>query len=374
MRSLVQPNQIWYGGIVRSEAAMRIMSDIGSKITHTFQITNDGPWKVDELDVVIEWPVRLAPTKDHPQGKWLLYLSEPPEVTPLGAGQCFVNPRMVNALGLRDVVFRNRAPPSSSRRGGFTNKTNIHSFSYSSSTKTTTKSSSSSRKDYVIVQRKRRRRRRSITDSQSSNSANINDFKVDSWSRTFSYTNGDRTTNSDSSEYYEAVADADVTLDCADDGVVQCHILTCRISGGLRANESAVVRLRSRVWNSTLVEEFGASASSVAILAKAHLMLPEELDIHQEIEADDVTIAAILAYPDASVIGDGALDTVPTWIILVSVFVGLIVVCCIAATLYKLGFFRRNRVPEDVMISAKVTSGSALYSTTNGGRPDDYIS
>ena len=41
---------------------------------------------------------------------------------------------------------------------------------------------------------------------------------------------------------------ADIVLDCADEAVVQCHILTCRIHGGLRANESAVVRLRSRVW------------------------------------------------------------------------------------------------------------------------------
>ena len=71
--------------------------------------------------------------------------------------------------------------------------------------------------------------------------------------------------------HIEAVKAADVVLDCSNDQIVKCHIFTCRIHGGLRANESAVVRLRSRVWNSTLVEECGLAASTVAIHAKAHL-------------------------------------------------------------------------------------------------------
>ena len=168
-----------------------------------------------------------------------------------------------------------------------------------------------------------------------------------------------------------AEAVADIVLDCADDQVVKCHIFTCRIHGGLRANESAVVRLRSRVWNSTLVEEFGHAASTVAIHAKAHLELPEELEIDQSIWEDDTTVATLMAFPDASVLGEGGgLETVPTWIIVVSVLVGLVVVSLIAGTLYKLGFFRRNRVPEDVMISAKVmTNGNGGHS-----RMDDYIS
>ena len=110
MRSLLQPDQIWYGGLVRSESAMRIMSDIGSKLTHTFQVTNDGPWHVDDFNVLIEWPHHLQ------NGKWLLYLTDAPEVTPPGIGQCYVNPKSINALGLRDAVRRpplyiNRRPP-----------------------------------------------------------------------------------------------------------------------------------------------------------------------------------------------------------------------------------------------------------------------
>lgn len=314
MRSLLQPSQIWYGGTIRPESSMRIMSDIGSKLTHTFQVTNDGPWHVEDFNVLIEWPHRLQKNN-----KRLLYLTDMPEVTPRGIGQCFVNPKHINALGLREAVRRpllytNRRPPRPY-------KTNT---------------------DLVIQRKKRRRKRRSIAvEATQQNSVIVSDLMA-------------------SVAYHEA---ADIVLDCADDKIVQCHIITCRIHGGLRANESAVVRLRSRVWNSTLVEF--ASASTVAIHAKAHLELPEELD--QSILVDDATIATLMAFPDASVLGEGTgLETVPTWIIVVAVLVGLVVVSLIAYTLYKLGFFQRHRVPEDVMISAKVTSNGA------NGRIDDY--
>ncbi len=246
MRSLLQPDQIWYGGLVRSEAAMRIMSDIGSKLTHTFQVTNDGPWHVEDFNVLIEWPHSLV--KKHNNGlQRLLYLTEMPEVTPPGIGECYVNSKHINALGLRDAVRRpplytNRRPPRPYKKS-----------------------------DPVIDRRKkkRRRRRRSLQDYN----VNSNVISRDTWTmqeasstQAYSY-----------SHHKEAISasisapSADIVLDCADTQQVQCHIFTCRIHGGLRANASTVIRLRSRVWNSTLVEEFGPAAASVAIHAKAHL-------------------------------------------------------------------------------------------------------
>ena len=101
--------------------------------------------------------------------------------------------------------------------------------------------------------------------------------------------------------------------------------------------------------------------------------LPEELEIDQTIWEDDTTVATLVAFPDASVLGEGSgLEAVPTWIIVVSVLVGLVVVSLIGGTLYKLGFFRRNRVPEDVMISAKVTSQNG--NGAHHSMMDDYIS
>ena len=352
MRSLLQPDQIWYGGLVRAESAMRIMSDIGSKLTHTFQVTNDGPWPVEDLNVLIEWPHSLV------NNKRLLYLAEAPEVTPPGIGECYVNPRHINSLGLRDAIRRpplyvNRRPPRP-----YNDNTN------------------------KLVIQKRRRRKRSVPSGVNSD----NYIMHKSYSETRSYSSSTYSVVSKwplqqqqqpQNTIFEAGASADIHLDCSDSDLVQCHIFTCRIHGGLRANQSAVVRLRSRVWNSTLVEEFGDAASIIAIHAKAHLELPEELDLHQKLLVDDSVVATLMAFPDASVIGEGTgLETVPTWIIAVSVIVGLIVVSLIAGTLYKLGFFQRNRVPEDVMISGKMMTSNGGQNGHGGRGPteNDYIS
>lgn len=51
------------------------------------------------------------------------------------------------------------------------------------------------------------------------------------------------------------------------DGVTMCRPITCTL-GLLRANESVVVRVRSRLWNATLTEEFSAEAA-VMVEARA---------------------------------------------------------------------------------------------------------
>ncbi len=103
-----------------------MMPDIGSKVTHTFHISNDGPWHVgdDNVNLIIDWPFQLSPPEidggDGGEGeregeeegvedvgvarpgKWLLYLASEAEVTPPDAATCYLNPRMINHLGLRD--------------------------------------------------------------------------------------------------------------------------------------------------------------------------------------------------------------------------------------------------------------------------------
>lgn len=50
--------------------------DIGFRVVHTYQVVNSGPWKLEHLEVHIEWPFQVANNK--PLGKWLLYLEERP--------------------------------------------------------------------------------------------------------------------------------------------------------------------------------------------------------------------------------------------------------------------------------------------------------
>ena len=71
-------------------------------------------------------------------------------------------------------------------------------------------------------------------------------------------------------------------LDCSESGRVRCHRFDCRIRG-LRANESAVIRFRSRIWNSTLTSEFEPGYKVVILRTSASLVIPETLDIAQVI-------------------------------------------------------------------------------------------
>lgn len=71
-------NWAFYGGPVIGESAIKHLSEIGPKVSHTYEVFNEGPWKVSSVEVRISWPYEVANDKSH--GKWLLYLEELPTV------------------------------------------------------------------------------------------------------------------------------------------------------------------------------------------------------------------------------------------------------------------------------------------------------
>lgn len=89
------PEQSFYGGDVRGESAMDYVEDIGTAVQHTYQIYNDGPWRVPYLNVKIKWPHQVANDKD--KGKWLLYLSDKIVIEGV-SGEC--SPDGINPLNL----------------------------------------------------------------------------------------------------------------------------------------------------------------------------------------------------------------------------------------------------------------------------------
>ncbi|RZF31839.1 hypothetical protein LSTR_LSTR014253 [Laodelphax striatellus] len=100
LQGLARPEQVFYGGQVRGESAMQYGDEIGSRVLHTYQVFNRGPWKVSRLEVHLEWPYQVANNK--PQGKWLLYLDEKPVIEARNAiGECHMAPGQVNPLGLK---------------------------------------------------------------------------------------------------------------------------------------------------------------------------------------------------------------------------------------------------------------------------------
>lgn len=107
LRGATQPEQVWYGGAIVGAHAMKHFDEIGSKITHTYQVFNHGPWAVPYLDVVVSWPYEAENQQQH--GKYLLYMTRAPQVA--GDGECFMEEGQVNPLGLTDrpsAAIRNR--------------------------------------------------------------------------------------------------------------------------------------------------------------------------------------------------------------------------------------------------------------------------
>ena len=100
VRGGVRPEAILYGGSVVGESAVREIAEIGSRVVHTFHVVNEGPWPAEEVMLHIDWPYQAEGGAE--QGKWLQYLTDPVELTPPGIGRCFLSPRKVNSLGLRE--------------------------------------------------------------------------------------------------------------------------------------------------------------------------------------------------------------------------------------------------------------------------------
>jgi len=434
IRSSVEPKHVWFGGGSTDshgypkdderQGMPRIMSDIGHKITHTFQITNDGPWHVENMDVLIDWPYQLASNQnedydessgnDHRKiGKWLLYLTEPPEITPAGAGQCFINSRNINALGLREGAMAGRVihsrssnsqipflgynPEYSISRSHSRSRTETTKYHYRSSGAFSSFGSSTSslhsidknhEKHHRLKKKRKRRRKRSLNTAHlathTTNDISYNSYDDRSRGRSdissseysediITYTSTSSSSNSPYNSFSTLDYSRAAMLDCSGDKI-KCHIFDCRLYG-LRANESVVIRFRSRLWNSTLVEKFGGGNAELVVLqTRGRLALPENLDIHQSVIDNDITVASLVGIPRQSDNG-GGIESVPLWIILLSVAIGLVVVICIAATLWKLGFFRRNRLSDDdVMISAKIMHSNSCGVAQYHDRDDEYVS
>lgn len=101
IRGWALPEQSFYGGEVRGESAMKNVEDIGNVVQHSYQIYNDGPWRVPYLNVRIKWPYQVA--NDKQKGKWLLYLEDGIRIEGSTAGgECNLeHPHQINPLKLK---------------------------------------------------------------------------------------------------------------------------------------------------------------------------------------------------------------------------------------------------------------------------------
>jgi len=142
----------------------------------------------------------------------------------------------------------------------------------------------------------------------------------------------------------------------------KCFTISCSLPR-LARRDFAVIKLRSRVWNSTLVEDY-PHIDSVVINARARLEMSPDIAA-QQLRGDDETTISVVAYPDG--LSETGMANIPVWVMVVSIMAGLFVVVIITLILWKFGFFERKRV-SDITQSVKISKQYPLL------RGDEYIS
>ncbi|XP_018318940.1 integrin alpha-PS1-like, partial [Agrilus planipennis] len=290
---------VMYGGEVKGESAMKYFDDIGSRVWHTYQVVNDGPWRVTDLEVDIQWPWQVA--NDKVQGKWLLYLEDIPQIEGKEKDYCFVTPSQgVNVLNLTNRFESGEdSPPDNLLAPPSFNQTGLVSS--------------------LAFLPPARRRKRDVE-----------------------YVVKPITVTGKDGKKRQIVA-----MDC-NRMTAKCITIKCYIAQ-IDKGEEATIRIKSRLWNSTLVEDY-SKVDWVTISSHAELKIPDST-IEQDNWLDDSAMAETLAYPDLLIQSDTG---VPLWVIIAAVVTGLLLLLIVIFVLWKIGFFKRKRI-SDPTLSGNLT-------------------
>jgi len=136
-----------------------------------------------------------------------------------------------------------------------------------------------------------------------------------------------------------------VTMDCLR-RTARCFKFSCYLVD-LKADQTAVIKLRARLWNSTFVEDYASGVNQVHINSHAKIKIDAALDIKQQRLDNDYAIAKTKAYPDLPLL---PAQEAPLWIIILAVILGILLLVVLVLILWKLGFFERKKyghIPVD---------------------------
>lgn len=270
----------FYGGPVVGESAIKHLNEIGPKVSHIYEVFNEGPWKVNNLEVHISWPYEVA--NDKPHGKWLLYMEEMPTVQ--ADGECTLpSGYVINPLKLQDSI-------------NFDDTESI----LQSSTRPT------------------------ILYNHTNHIRTTRDTEKVVNTRTIIDKDGHR---------HRVVA-----MNCKA-GTAKCFDIKCYINN-LQRKQEAIITVKARLWNSTLVEDY-PKVDMVKIGSNAKIVIPSNVVIQQENLKDDHAIAETIAYPD--LLDQQEAEPVPIWIYIVAAVAGMLLFILLTLVLRKLGFFKRRR-------------------------------
>lgn len=250
---VAKPSQVYFGGTVLGEQAMKSEDEVGSLIEYEFRVINLGkPLKnLGTATLNIQWPKEIS------NGKWLLYLVK---VESKGLEKIACEPRSeINLLNLKE--------------------------SHNS------------------------RRKREIAEKQIDDSRKFSLF---------------------AERKYQ-------TLNCSVN--VNCVNIRCPLRG---LDSKASVLLRSRLWNSTFLEEY-SKMNYLDILVRASIDVTAATENIKLPHAG--TQVRVTVFPSKTAAQHSG---VPWWIILVAILAGILMLALLVLLLWKCGFFKRSRYDESI--------------------------
>ncbi|RXM27084.1 Integrin alpha-6 [Acipenser ruthenus] len=127
-----------------------------------------------------------------------------------------------------------------------------------------------------------------------------------------------------------------LTLDCGKN--VNCVNIRCPLQG---LDSNAFVVLRSRLWNSTFLEEY-SKLNYLDIIVKASININATKNM---VLKNANTQVRVTVFPEKTV---AQYTGVPWWIILVAILAGILMLALLVFLLWKCGFFKRSKYADSV--------------------------
>ncbi|CAF0854418.1 unnamed protein product [Adineta steineri] len=301
LRASHEPEQIsLVGDGTMGLSSIKNLDQFGMEVTHTYTIINSGPNNVRSHNVTIFWPYETL-DKQWEHGKILLYLVEEPTIEVSAT---------LSSTGAKIDGHCERWPQW---------RDHIH-----------------------ILDSLNRSSMNNRTRRDEQNSDNVLDSK----------------TATIASPVSSVIRRLTLSCDPAYQNV-RCYPIYCHIKS-LSAQSYYLIKLRARLWNSTLIEEYMNEYDRVDIQSFASIHINDSLIFQSSTDNDNATATTPVEFANKS--DKIIVPRLPLWVPLVGAMAGLILLIFIVIVCCLLGFFQRTKAPP---LKKKPTTLTLDGTTTN---------